>query len=276
MKHGIKLLSVKTLSRGKKKYEAKFEIDKLNGKKRIKTIKFGAKNYAQYPIHRDIDRRNRYINRHIKDLRTNDPMRAGYLSMYILWNKKTLKASIADYKRRLKIYNKTGKFPKNIPNSPLKNNFGNDTNISLYNRLINFGVKVTFDEIPKIKIYDVDKITKKISTNSGKSIKKIKKSIVTKAYNENLQKVTSEFNNFIGDLYSKNIKDEDFQFCLIELFRYCFKYSKFMNFDIMNKILNSNKLKFRLLNSDTSRFLFYLTMNDDGIQLLKKEDGVKK
>ncbi len=43
-----------------------------------------------------------------------------------------------------------------------------------------------------------------------------------------------------------------------------------MNFDIMNKILKSNKLKFRLLKCDTSRILYYLTMNDDGIQLLKK------
>jgi hypothetical protein len=79
-----------------------------------KTIHFGAKNYSDYTIHHDTVRRNRYIKRHLKDLRTGDPTRAGYLSMFILWNKKSLKASIADYKRRLNVYNRTGKFPKKI------------------------------------------------------------------------------------------------------------------------------------------------------------------
>ena len=34
----------------------------------------------------------------MKDTRTGDPTRAGYLSLYILWNKPSLKASITDYK----------------------------------------------------------------------------------------------------------------------------------------------------------------------------------
>jgi hypothetical protein len=34
--------------------------------------------------------------------------------MFILWNKKSLQASISDYRRRLGIYNRTGKFPTNI------------------------------------------------------------------------------------------------------------------------------------------------------------------
>jgi hypothetical protein len=36
----------------------------------------------------------------IIDLKTNNPMRAGYLSLYILWNLPSLKASIEDYKKR--------------------------------------------------------------------------------------------------------------------------------------------------------------------------------
>ena len=64
--------------------------------------------------HKNKERRNRYISRHRKDLGTGDPTRAGYLSMFILWNKKTLSASIADYRRRLNIYNRTGKFPTKI------------------------------------------------------------------------------------------------------------------------------------------------------------------
>ena len=36
--------------------------------------------------HKDKDRRNRYIWRHMKDTRTGDPTRAGYLSLYVLCN----------------------------------------------------------------------------------------------------------------------------------------------------------------------------------------------
>jgi len=122
MKDKIKLVNIKPLRTGKKKYIAVFEILK-SGKKTKKTIKFGAKGMSDFTIHKVIERRNRYIKRHTKDLRTNNPIRAGYLSMYILWNKKTFNASLKDYKRRLNIYNKTGKFPKSIPNSSLKNNF---------------------------------------------------------------------------------------------------------------------------------------------------------
>ena len=127
MKKNIKLLSIKPLKSGNKKYIAQFEITKQNGKKTKRSTKFGAKGMSDYTKHKDTERRNRYITRHTKDLRTNDPIRAGYLSMYILWNKKTFKSSLADYKRRLNTYNRTGKFPKSIPNSPLKNKFGNTT-----------------------------------------------------------------------------------------------------------------------------------------------------
>ena len=72
--------------------------------------------------HKDKKRRNRYIFRHNKDLGTRNPARAGYLSMFILWNKPSLQASIADYRRRLGVYNRTGKFPTKIANytSPSK------------------------------------------------------------------------------------------------------------------------------------------------------------
>ena len=66
---------------------------------------------SDFTKHHDSDRRKRYISRHRKDLKTNDPSRAGYLSMFILWNKSNLQASIRDYRRRLGIYNKSGKFP---------------------------------------------------------------------------------------------------------------------------------------------------------------------
>lgn len=108
----IKLKAVKKLKGEKKKYAAVFE---KNGKEYIR--KFGAAGMSDFTIHKDTERRERYISRHKKDLRTGDPMRAGYLSMYILWNKPSLQASITDFKRRLNVYNKTGKFPKDIKGS---------------------------------------------------------------------------------------------------------------------------------------------------------------
>tara|TARA_B100000963_G_scaffold361809_1_gene399874 strand:+ start:10814 stop:12949 length:2136 start_codon:yes stop_codon:yes gene_type:complete len=108
----IKVIEFKKLKSGKKKYVIIFE---KNGKKY--TRKFGAQGMSDFTIHKDRERRERYISRHKKDLKTGDPMKPGYLSMYILWNKPSLKASLADYKRRLNVYNRTGKFPTSISGS---------------------------------------------------------------------------------------------------------------------------------------------------------------
>jgi hypothetical protein len=110
-KSTIKLKSIKKSSKKDKKLMATFET---NG--RTKVIHFGFNNNTKndYTKHHDIKRRNRYIFRHNKDTKTGDPSRAGYLSLYILWNKPSLQASIADYKRRLNVYNRTGKFPTQI------------------------------------------------------------------------------------------------------------------------------------------------------------------
>ena len=116
--NNIQLLSIKKLKGDKKKYEAFFLV---NGTK--KSQKFGAEGMSDYTIHKDVERRNRYIARHFKDLETSDPTRAGYLSMFILWNDPTFKTSVNDYRTRLSIYNKTGKFPISIPGYPNKNKF---------------------------------------------------------------------------------------------------------------------------------------------------------
>jgi len=108
-KERIKLISIKKSNKSDKKLMATFET---NG--RTKVIHFGAKNYSDFTKNKDRERRQRYIARHKKDLGTGNPARAGYLSMFVLWNKPSLRASIADYRRRLGIYNKTGKFPTKI------------------------------------------------------------------------------------------------------------------------------------------------------------------
>ncbi len=69
---------------------------------RTKTTHFGAVGYDDYTTHRDKDRKERYLARHRKNENWNDPTSAGALSKFLLWNKPTLKASIADYKRKFK------------------------------------------------------------------------------------------------------------------------------------------------------------------------------
>ena len=108
-KKEIKLISIKRSTISGKKLTATFNINGRN-----KVIHFGNASAQQFIIHKNIIRRNRFIFRHYKDLKTNNPIRAGYLSMFILWNKPSLQASITDYRRRLSIYNRTGKFPTKI------------------------------------------------------------------------------------------------------------------------------------------------------------------
>jgi len=64
------------------------------------TTRFGAKGMDDYTLTGDEKARASYRARHAKDLRTNDPKRAGYLSYYILWNKPTIEASIRDFNKR--------------------------------------------------------------------------------------------------------------------------------------------------------------------------------
>lgn len=72
-------------------------------KKKIKTTHFGAKGSSDFTIHKDEKRKQRYLDRHKARENWNDYMTAGSLSRYILWNKKSLKSSISDYKRRFNL-----------------------------------------------------------------------------------------------------------------------------------------------------------------------------
>ena len=81
-------------------------IEKLKNQKnkyRITLVKNGK------IITRKIQRKNKKL----KNITSKDPTNIKVLTKIILMNKSTLSAGLADYKRRLKIYNKTGKFPIN-------------------------------------------------------------------------------------------------------------------------------------------------------------------
>lgn len=101
-KQKVKLVSIKKSPKKDKKLMATFEITK--GKKSSqKTVHFGAKNYSDYTIHKDPERKQRYILRHQKNENWKDPTTAGALSLYVLWNKPSLHASISDFKKKFKL-----------------------------------------------------------------------------------------------------------------------------------------------------------------------------
>ena len=72
-------------------------------KKKIKTIPFGQAGASDFTQHKDKERRTRYDIRHEKREDWTNPMTAGALSKFILWNLPTLKASIADFRKRFNL-----------------------------------------------------------------------------------------------------------------------------------------------------------------------------
>jgi len=94
----LKLLSIKRSPKKDKKLVATFC---RSG--RIKQTHFGAKGMSDFTIHKDKARMERYKNRHSRRENWNDPTSAGALSRWVLWNKPSLRGSIADYKRRFNL-----------------------------------------------------------------------------------------------------------------------------------------------------------------------------
>jgi len=87
------------------------EVKEINKSKRFEatfsdgsTTKFGQTNpkTGTFIDHKNEKLKTNYIKRHIRDLRTNDYKRAGYLSLFLLWNKSNLKDSIQDFNKRIK------------------------------------------------------------------------------------------------------------------------------------------------------------------------------
>jgi len=67
-----------------------------------KHIYFGAVGYSDFTIHKDPDRKQRYINRHEKNENwTKSGINsAGFWSRWLLWNKPSIKASYEDITKR--------------------------------------------------------------------------------------------------------------------------------------------------------------------------------
>ena len=85
-------------------------VEEVNESKRFKAYfkdgtitKFGQTNpkTGTFIDHQDKELKKNYLKRHLKDLETNDYHRAGYQSLFLLWNKETLKESVKDFNKRI-------------------------------------------------------------------------------------------------------------------------------------------------------------------------------
>jgi hypothetical protein len=109
----MKVIFKRATTKGKKLTATFFDEDG----KRLKTVNFGADGMRDYTLINDpaskfyISERDKreavkanYLKRH-SGMGENykDPMTAGALAKWILWNKPTIKESIADFKQRFKL-----------------------------------------------------------------------------------------------------------------------------------------------------------------------------
>ena len=97
-KKDLTLISITKSPKKEKKLRATF-----CNKGRVKHVDFGASGYSDFTIHKDPARKERYKNRHSAREDFDAPMTPGALSLWILWNKTTVRESIKDYKRRFKL-----------------------------------------------------------------------------------------------------------------------------------------------------------------------------
>lgn len=85
-------MRVEQSSRKDKKYMAIFKDGSITH--------FGSAGMDDYTLTRDKEQRDRYRLRHLKDLDTDDPKRAGFLSYFILWgDSPDINKNIAKYKK---------------------------------------------------------------------------------------------------------------------------------------------------------------------------------
>jgi len=95
----MKLLYVRRSDRKGKKFVAKFSLD--NGSER--TVHFGSVVSTTFSEGASESKKSAYLARHKVRENWNDPLSAGALSRWIAWNKRSLRASIADFKKRFKL-----------------------------------------------------------------------------------------------------------------------------------------------------------------------------
>lgn len=68
-----------------------------------KTVHFGQDGASDYTIHKDPERKKRYIDRHKARENWKDPETSGFWSRWLLWNKPSISASKKDISKRFDI-----------------------------------------------------------------------------------------------------------------------------------------------------------------------------
>jgi hypothetical protein len=96
----MKLKTLRRSHKPEKKWDAVFIKD--DGKEKV--VSFGAAGMSDYTKHRDKTRKQRYLKRHGNMGESwQKPDTPGALARWVLWNKPSLRASLADYKKRFNL-----------------------------------------------------------------------------------------------------------------------------------------------------------------------------
>ena len=97
----VKLLSVSPSSDSDKKLDVKLKTDAG----REKTVRVGARGMDDFTKTHDEAQKARYINRHAarEDWKLSGVLSSGFWARWLLWNKPTLSASVADTRRRFNL-----------------------------------------------------------------------------------------------------------------------------------------------------------------------------
>jgi len=104
----MRLCRVDKSDKKDKKFDAVFRDKKCPCKandkpecgRKEKVVSFGAKGMSDFTKNHDPERKKNYLTRHEPNEDWSNPLSAGALSRWILWNKHTLEASIRDFKKR--------------------------------------------------------------------------------------------------------------------------------------------------------------------------------
>jgi hypothetical protein len=100
------LLSIKPSPKSEKRFRATFCKCKVKNECKgtnHKVVDFGQKGGSTFIDHKDEEKKKNYLARHRVREDWSDPTSAGALSRWLLWNLKTLSASITDFKKRFNL-----------------------------------------------------------------------------------------------------------------------------------------------------------------------------
>ena len=93
------MISITRTPNSSKEFKAVFELNN----KRKRTVRFGtSSNFALNHQKSEDDRKN-YIRRHTVNENFDDPLSAGSLSRYILWEGRDWRANVRAFKRRFNL-----------------------------------------------------------------------------------------------------------------------------------------------------------------------------